>query len=80
MPVLEGSEKAVTWARTIRHRMLHAAQQHHTFDGRLPAEEFSARIEAPARGVTSASWWIEHRRMDPSGIEEILTDASEDPR
>ena len=71
MPVLEGSEKAVTWARTVRYRLLQAAQHHHHFlAGRLPAEDFSARFEAPARGVTSASWWIDHRRIKPSRIEE----------
>jgi hypothetical protein len=80
MPVLEGSERAVTWARTVRYRLLHAAQRHHTVGGRLPAEDFSARFEASARGVTSASWWIEHRRVKPGGIEGVLADASEDPR
>ncbi len=79
MPVLEGSEKAVTWARTVRYRLLQAAQHHHHFlAGRLPAEDFSASFEASARGVTSASWWINHRRIKPSRIEAVLADASED--
>jgi hypothetical protein len=80
MPVLEGSERAVTWARAIRYRLLQAAHHHHFLAGRLPAEDFSVRFEVPAHRVTSASWWIDHRRVKPSEIAESLTDAAQDPR
>jgi hypothetical protein len=37
-------------------------------------DEFADRFEVPARTVTSASWWIDQRDMDPADVEELLAD------
>jgi hypothetical protein len=76
MPTLEGSKKSVTWGRALRYRLLRAAQQHHVVDGRMSAEDFTARFEAPARRVASATWWIDQRETDPSFTEQLLADAA----
>ena len=75
MPPLVGSEKAVEWGRKIRYQLLAAA-----FDelGAPDDGGFSGRIEAPARTVTSASWWIDQRDADSSDLPELLADASTD--
>lgn len=72
MPPLGGSDKAVEWARKIRYQLIAAA-----FDdmGTSDDEDFAVRIEAPARMVVSASWWIDQRDADPADLEELLGDA-----
>ena len=75
MPPLEGSDKAVEWARKVRHQLLAAA-----FDnmGCPDDADFTEQIEAPARMVVSASWWIDQRDADPSDLAELLADAAVD--
>jgi len=72
MPPLEGSDKAVEWARKVRHQLMAGA-----FDdmGSLDDADFTEQIEAPARTVMSASWWIDQRDADPSDLAELLADA-----
>lgn len=72
MPTLEGSDKALDWARRVRYQLLAAAYE--TLG--LAEEEFTARIEAPARHVASASWWIDQRDADASEVEELVGDAA----
>jgi len=72
MPPLEGSDKAVEWARKVRHQLMAAA-----FDdlGCPDDAEFTEQIDTPARTVMSASWWIDQRDTDPSDLAELLADA-----
>ena len=72
MPVLDGSDKAVEWGRRVRYQLLAAAYE--TLG--LPDEQFAARIETPARHVTSASWWIDQRDAEPADVEELVDDAA----
>jgi hypothetical protein len=44
----------------------------------MSESDYEARFEAPARSVTSASWWIDQRDTDPSDIEELLIDIAAD--
>ncbi len=73
MPPLGGSDRAVEWARKVRHQLVAAA-----FDdmGSPDDANFTEQVEAPARMVVSASWWIDQRDADPSDLTELLTDAA----
>jgi len=75
MPPLEGSDKAVEWARKVRHQLVAAA-----FDdmGCPDNADFTEHIETPARSVMSSSWWIDQRDADPSDLAELLADAAVD--
>jgi hypothetical protein len=44
----------------------------------MTAEQFAAIIEAPARSVTCASWWIDRRDTDPADTEELMADLTGD--
>jgi hypothetical protein len=72
MPPLEGSDRAVDWGRRIRYELLCSAW----CALRLPGEAFRDRIEAPARAVRSASWWIDQRECEATDLEELLADAA----
>jgi hypothetical protein len=78
MPELDGSDKAVAWGERVRHHLMEETHDHHVLDGEMSDEEFEDRFEAPARTVTSASWWIDQRDTDPCDMEELLADMSED--
>jgi hypothetical protein len=70
-PVLEGSERQVMWATTIRGQLLDevapklaelvraGALRGRTFDAVGEARELAERL---FRERTQAAWWIEHRR------------------
>jgi len=73
MPHLEGSDKAIEWARRVRFDLLTAAYACvDTDDG------FVASVEEPARSITSASWWIDQRDADPESLSELVLDAAGD--
>lgn len=73
MPHLEGSDKAIEWARRVRFDLLTAAYACvDTEDG------FVASVEEPARSITSASWWIDQRDADPESLSELVLDAAGD--
>ncbi|MDA8280747.1 MAG: hypothetical protein M0Z63_10070 [Actinomycetota bacterium] len=74
MPALDGSDKAVCWARRVRHQLLVAAYD--TLG--LTDGEFGAAVETPARQITSASWWIDQRDVDASDVAELVSDAAAD--
>jgi hypothetical protein len=38
-------------------------------------EQWVAAIEAPARLITRARWWIDNRDADPADIAELVTAA-----
>jgi hypothetical protein len=75
MPVLSGSDKAVSWAIRIRRHLLLAARGHL---GATPGteEEFARRYADPAKQVTIAAWWIDHRRVTPDELQQVLAPAS----
>ena len=74
MPVLTGSDKAVDWGRRVRYQLLAAA--HDTLD--LSEDDYATRIEAPARHIDSASWWIDQRDAEAEDVEELVSDAASD--
>jgi hypothetical protein len=76
MPVLDGSERTVDWARRVRRSLLVAA--HGTLD--MEEAQFAARITAPARLIKLASWWIDQSDCEPADLEELLAVAARDHR
>ena len=68
MPALAGRPKAVAWARKVRHRLLTPASQHATADALQPCYE----IQAGARRITAARWWIDHRHLNPADLAAAL--------
>lgn len=76
MPPLDGSEKAVDWGRRARHTLLTTTYEALVHSGALTEDAWLTSIEAPARTVLRASWWIDQREADPSDVEELLTSAT----
>jgi hypothetical protein len=75
MPALERSDKAALWGSQVRHQLLTAAHDHRTDRG-LGDEIFTATVQAPARKITTASWWIDQRDADTEDIAELVADAA----
>ena len=73
---LDGSDKSVPWGARVRYQLLAAAHEHHVTEGGMSDDEYEARFEAPARPVTSASWWIDQRDAEPADVEELVSDAA----
>ena len=78
MPDLEGPRDRIGDAMTARYRLLRAAYRHHVQRGGMRADQFAAVIEAPARSVICASWWIDRRDTDPADTEELMADLTGD--
>jgi hypothetical protein len=72
MAVLDGSDRSMDWGRRVRRTLLVAAYDTLGLDD----AEFAARIEAPARLIKPASWWIDQRDSEPTDLEELLNDAA----
>ena len=82
MPRLDGSEKAVEWARRVRYTLMSAAYdvaQDARQDAGQDEDAFIEAVEAPARQVTSASWWIDQRDMPAADVAELVQSAVSDP-
>jgi hypothetical protein len=78
MCALDGSDKSVPWGARVRYELLSSAHDFHVANDTMSDEEYAARFEAPARTVTSASWWIDQRDTEPADLEELLTDVASD--
>jgi len=78
MPGLDGSDKAVPWARQVRYELVVAACDHAQTVGVFDSA-FGAELESHARRVTSASWWIDQRHTEAEDIAELVADAAADP-
>jgi hypothetical protein len=68
MPHLVGRPKAVAWARKIRHRLLTTASQMSTPDALVHSDN----VEADARRITTAQWWIDHRNFYTAALANAL--------
>lgn len=77
MPALFGSDKAVAWARRIRHRLVTAALPPLMRASGTTDEAILALI-SHARTITAAGWWIEHRKVEPRHLAAVLGQAAAD--
>jgi hypothetical protein len=76
MPVLDGSDKQVEWARRVRRYLLTAGHDWWLDAGR-DEDDFASRIEAPARSITGAGWWIDQRESTPEDLAALVADGAE---
>lgn len=79
MPLLSGSEKAVDWAGRVRYELMRALYEWAVQEGHAPDDYDPA--EATARGIDTASWWLDNRKhadqpTDPETLLELLTAAA----
>ena len=75
MPVLDGSEKQVQWARRVRRDLLTAAHDAWLDSGKND-DDFAEQVEAPARLILRAHWWIDQRDALPEDVPELVSDAA----
>jgi hypothetical protein len=73
LPALVGSEKAVGWARQIRHRLLRSAHRHLVSKGPGSEHELIVLCEKPASQFVDAAWWIDHRHADPEDLLRLFS-------
>lgn len=78
MPALDGSDKAVAWARQVRYELISAGAAQAEARGD-DAEEYLGALEGALGTVTSASWWIDQRDTEADDIAELVIDAAADP-
>lgn len=78
MSELDGSDRSVPWGARVRYGLMSAARDYFIKGSGMTDDEFADRFEVPARGVTSASWWIDQRDTDPIDMEELLADVTAD--
>ena len=80
LPQLEGSEKQVGWALTVRNDLLLGAHDELT-EGEgasMPEAEFTQRILEPAQRIVRAGWWIDNREQNAADLEELVTDVADE--
>ncbi len=68
---LDGSEKAVNWARRVRHQLITAAWEE--LGG--SEDEFDEEVVVYARQITGAGWWIDQKDSAPADLPELVSDA-----
>ena len=78
MPAMDGSDKAVSWARQVRYELISAGAAQAEARGE-DAEEYLGALEGALGTVTSASWWIDQRDTEADDIAELVVDAAADP-
>jgi hypothetical protein len=78
MTDLDGSDKSIPWGARVCYDLMSDARDHCVKGGGMTDNEFPDRFEVPARGVASASWWLDQRDMGPTDLEELSADVSVD--
>lgn len=76
MPPLEGPDKTLDWGERCRHQLMTAAHTDLVLDGSWEEPAWTD-LEAKARTVTRAGWWIDQRAAAGSDLLELLDAASE---
>lgn len=69
---LTGPANAADWGRRCRRDLLADAHQVLVAGGRMAEDQFADSIQAPARRIDLASWWIDNRDSDPADLAELL--------
>lgn len=83
LPTLQGSEKQVSWATTIRDgilkqfesRLAHfeqASDEQLGVNG-IANREILRNVLTKLRSTTSAKWWIDHRNDSPQSLAKLLS-------
>jgi hypothetical protein len=84
LPELEGSEKQIAWANTIRVQIIDAIEEFKNRDGTTVTDAFHKTVDYVIIHRVKASWWIEKRyykedikRFILMAYEEILESSTE---
>lgn len=80
LPQLEGSDKQVGWALTVRNNLLLGAHDA-LVEGEaasMTEAEFTERVLEPAQRIVRAGWWIDNREQDAADLEELVTDVADE--
>lgn len=72
MPPLGGSEKAIEWGPRARYTTLAGAYDTLAAEHGMSDEQWVESIEAPARLITGASWWIDNRDCGAGDVTELV--------
>ncbi|MFJ8794582.1 hypothetical protein [Streptomyces sp. NPDC102462] len=79
MPPLEGPERALDWGDRSRHQLMTAAHTALVIEGAWNEADW-ADLEAKARTINRAGWWIDQREADGADLLELLDAATEQDR
>jgi len=79
MPPLDGPERAIVWASTVRHQLVTGAYTALVAEGALDEADWQ-ELEDRARTVTRAGWWIDQREADPADLPELLEAVADSDR
>lgn len=79
MPALSGSDRAVAWARKIRRRLVTGALPHLAgVSG--GTDEAAVVLVGHIRTITTAGWWIDHRKVEAGDLVAALVHPTPDRR
>ena len=80
LPPLEGTEKQVPWATSVRDQHLMGAFEEYVRgeDATLSEEEFENEYLVPARAIVHSRWWIDNKDIETEDLKECLDTALED--
>lgn len=74
LPLLQGSDKQVSWAADVRYVQLQAVYAELVESDGLSDDEFDSQVLELARKVDRAKWWIDHKDADVTELLELLAD------
>lgn len=77
LPLLQGSEKQVSWAVELRHGLLRSAYAELVESGQKTEGEFDAEVLELVRRIDRAKWWIDNRECGTAELLELLADPGE---
>lgn len=77
LPILQGSEKQVSWAVELRHGLLRSAYSELVESGEKTEDEFDTEVLELVRRIDRAKWWIDNRECDTAELLELLADPGE---
>lgn len=78
LPLLQGSEKQVSWAMAVRYGLLSYAYSETVEAGTMSDTEFETELLEPARLIDAAKWWIDNREAEAEELHELFTTAGSD--
>ncbi|KQV20944.1 MULTISPECIES: hypothetical protein [unclassified Kitasatospora] len=79
MPPLSGPEKILDWGERCRHQLVAAAYKALVVEGPLTEGRWE-EVEAQARTVDRAGWWLDQREAAPVDLPELLEAATDADR
>ncbi|MGJ0202772.1 hypothetical protein NHL51_01255 [Leucobacter sp. gxy201] len=74
LPILQGSEKQVSWGMEERFKLLRDAYTDLVQEGDMSEEEFEEQVLEAARKIGPAKWWIDNRESTSSMMIDLLAD------